>query len=106
MLKPRFFGNLESFQRFSSYDGFFIEQNNEVEKVYARFDGNEYSLSINGESVSYSGPDFNIMFAKDDPTNTISGEAKGTVSFENYEIMQMMKAAVKDASSVTYSSFL
>jgi len=46
------------------------------------------------------------MFAKDDHTNTISGEAKGTVSFENYEIMQMMKAAVKDASSVTYSSFL
>ena len=106
VLKPRFFGTLESFQHFSSYDGFFIEQNNEAEKVYARFDGNEYSLSINGESVSYSGPDFNIMFAKDDPTNTISGEAKGTVSFENYEIMQMMKAAVTDASSVTYSSFL
>ena len=106
MLKPRFFGNLESFQRFSSYDGFFIEQINETEKVYARFDGNEYSLSINGESVSYSGPDFKIMFSKDDPLNTISGEAKSTVSFENYEIMQMMKTAVTDASSVTYSSFL
>ena len=106
VLKPRFFGNLESFQHFSSYDGFFIEQNNEAEKVYARFDGNEYSLSINGESVSYSGPDFNIRFSKDDPMNTISGEAKSTVSFENYEIMQMMKTAVTDASSVTYSSFL
>ena len=106
VLKPRFFGNLESFQHFSSYDGFFIEQINETEKVYARFDGNEYSLSINGESVSYSGPDFKIMFSKDDPLNTISGEAKSTVSFENYEIMQMMKAAVTDASSVTYSSFL
>ncbi len=106
VLKPRFFGNLESFQRFSSYDGFFIEQNNEAEKVYARFDGNEYSLSIKGESVSYSGPDFNIRFSKDDPMNTISGEAKSTVSFENYEIMQMMKTAVTDASGVTYSSFL
>ena len=106
VLKPRFFGNLESFQHFSSYDGFFIEQNNEAEKVYARFDGNEYSLSIKGESVSYSGPDFNIRFSKDDPMNTISGEAKSSVSFENYEIMQMMKTAVTDASSVTYSSFL
>ena len=106
LLKPRFFGNLESFQHFSSYDGFFIEQNNEAEKVYARFNGNEYSLSIKDEFVSYSGPDFKIMFSKDDPLNTISGEAKSTVSFENYEIMQMMKAAVKDASSVTYSSFL
>jgi len=38
--------------------------------------------------------------------NTISGEAKNTVSFENYEIMQMMKTAVTDSSSVTYSSFL
>ena len=97
---------MESFQHFSSYDGFFIEQNNEAEKVYARFNGNEYSLSIKDEFVSYSGPDFKIMFSKDDPLNTISGEAKSTVSFENYEIMQMMKAAVKDASSVTYSSFL
>ena len=106
MLKPRFFGNLESFQHFSSHDGFFIEKNNEAEKVYARFDGNEYSLSIKDEFVSYSGPDFKIMFSKDDPLNTISGEAKSTVSFENYEIMQMMKTAVTDASSVTYSSFL
>ena len=106
VLKPRFFGNLESFQHFSSHDGFFIEKNNEAEKVYARFDGNEYSLSIKGESVSYSGPDFNIRFSKDDPMNTISGEAKSSVSFENYEIMQMMKTAVTDASSVTYSSFL
>ena len=106
VLKPRFFGNLESFQHFSSHDGFFIEKNNEAQKVYARFDGNEYSLSIKGESVSYSGPDFNITFSKDDPMNTISGEAKSSVSFENYEIMQMMKTAVTDASSVTYSSFL
>ena len=84
----------------------FVEKNNEAEKVYARFDGNEYSLSIKGESVSYSGPDFNIRFSKDNPMNTISGEAKSSVSFENYEIMQMMKTAVTDASSVTYSSFL
>ena len=106
VLKPRFFGNLESFQHFSSHDGFFVEKNNDAETVYARFDGHEYSLSIKGESVSYSGPDFNIRFSKDDPMNTISGEAKSSVSFENYEIMQMMKTAVTDASSVTYSSFL
>ena len=106
VLKPRFFGNMESFKNFSSHDGFFIEKNNNVEKVYARFDGNEYSLSIKGDSVNYSGPDFNIKFSKDDPMNTISGEAKNAVSFENYEIMQMMKTAVTDSSSVTYSSFL
>ena len=106
VLKPRFFGNMESFKNFSKHDGFFIEKNNEAEKVYARFDGHEYSLSIKGDSVNYSGPDFNIKFSKDDPMNTISGEAKNTVSFENYEIMQMMKTAVTDSSSVTYSSFL
>ena len=106
VLKPRFFGNMESFKNFSSHDGFFIEKNNNVEKVYARFDGHEYSLSIKGDSVNYSGPDFNIKLSNDDPMNTISGEAKNTVSFENYEIMQMMKTAVTDSSSVTYSSFL
>ena len=106
VLKPRFFGNLESFNNFSSHDGFFVEKDNDAEKVYARFDGNEYKLSIKGKSVHYSGPDFNIRFSKDDPLNTISGEAKSTVSFENYEIMQMMKTAINDASSVTYSSFV
>ncbi|MBG55803.1 MAG: glutamate synthase [Deltaproteobacteria bacterium] len=106
ILKPRFFGNLDSFKHFSSHDGFFIEKGNDAEKVYARFDGKEYCLLIKGEYVDYSGPDFKIRFCKDDPINTISGEAKNTVSFENYEIMKMMKTAVTDTSSVTYSSFL
>ena len=105
VLKPRFFGNLDSFKNFSKHDGFFIEKNDDTEKVYARFGGNEYRLLIKGKSVSYIGPDFNISFSKDDPMNTISGKAKSTVSFENYEIMQMMKTAITDASSVTYSSF-
>ena len=106
VLKPRFFGNLESFKNFSSHDGFFVEKDNNVEKVYARFDGHEYLLSIKGESIIYTGPDFNIRFSKDDPLGTISGEAKSSVSFENYEIMQMMKTALTDTSNINYSSLL
>ena len=106
VLKPRFFGNLESFKNFSSHDGFFVEKDNNVEKVYARFDGHEYLLSIKGESIIYTGPDFNIRFSKDDPLRTISGEAKSSVSFENYEIMQMMKTALTDTSNINYSSLL
>tara|TARA_B100001540_G_scaffold293618_1_gene292884 strand:- start:45 stop:2111 length:2067 start_codon:yes stop_codon:yes gene_type:complete len=106
VLKPRFFGNLESFKNFSSHDGFFVEKDNNVEKVYARFDGHEYLLSIKGESIIYTGPDFNIRFSKDDPLSTISGEAKSSVSFENYEIMQMMKTALTDTSNINYSSLL
>ena len=106
VLKPRFFGNLESFKNFSSHDGFFVEKDNNVEKVYARFDGHEYLLSIKGESIIYTGPDFNIRFSKDDPLSTISGEAKSSVSFENYEIMQMMKTALTDSSNINYSSLL
>ena len=106
VLKPRFFGNLESFKNFSSHDGFFVEKDNNVEKVYARFDGHEYLLSIKGESINYTGPDFNIRFSKDDPLSTISGEAKSSVSFENYEIMQMMKTALTDTSNINYSSLL
>ena len=106
VIKPRFFGNLESFKNFSSHDGFFVEKDNNIEKVYARFDGHEYLLSIKGESINYTGPDFNIRFSKDDPLNTISGDAKSSVSFENYEIMQMMKTALKDTSNINYSSLL
>ena len=106
VIKPRFFGNLESFKNFSSHDGFFVEKDNNIEKVYARFDGHEYLLSIKGESINYTGPDFNIRFSKDDPLNTISGDAKSSVSFENYEIMQMMKTALTDTSNINYSSLL
>ena len=106
VLKPRFFGNLESYNNFSSHDGFFVEKDNDVEKVYARFDGHEYVMSMKGESINYSGPDFNVRFSIDDPLNTLSGEAKSSVSFENYEIMQMMKTALTDSSNINYSSLL
>ncbi len=106
VLKPRFFGSLESFQNFSSHDGFFIENKKDTETVCARFDGQEYHLSINGDSANYSGPDFNISFSIGDPENTISGKAKSSVNFENYEIMRMMRTAVTGSGSVTYSSFL
>ena len=49
-------------------------------------------------TVNYSGPDFEVQFSKNDPANTISGEAKSRVSFLNYEIMQMMRASYESKS--------
>ena len=102
LLKPRFFGTMESFQKFTNRDGFFLEHNTET--VFGRFDGKEYSVSVTGDFVNYSGPDFDIQFSKDDPENTIAGEAKSSVSFLNYEIMQMMRTAISDTGSGSYVS--
>ena len=102
LLKPRFFGTMESFQKFTNHDGFFLENNTET--VFGRFDGKEYRVSVTGDFVNYSGPDFDIQFSKNDPENTIAGEAKSSVSFLNYEIMQMMRTAISDTGSGSYVS--
>ena len=102
LLKPRFFGTMESFQTFTDRDGFFLENNSDT--VFARFDGKEFRYVITGNSVHYSGPDFEVQFSKDDPENTISGEAKSRVSFRNYEIMLMMRSAILDSGSPSYLS--
>ena len=103
LLKPRFFGTKESFEKFTNHDGFFLENNTET--VFGRFDGKEYRVSVTGDFVNYSGPDFDIQFSKNDPENTIAGEAKSSVSFLNYEIMQMMRTAISDTGSGSYVSF-
>jgi putative selenate reductase len=104
LLKPRFFGSLETFQEFSHRDGFYIESvetSAQESTVFSRFDGKEYRVSETGNTVNYSGPDFDIQFSKNDPANTISGEAKSRVSFLNYEIMQMMRTSYENTSRHT-----
>ncbi|MDP7046023.1 MAG: glutamate synthase, partial [SAR324 cluster bacterium] len=101
LLKPRFFGSRETFQEFSHRDGFYIERvetDDQVSIVFSRFDGKEYRLETKGSLIRYSGPDFEVQFSRDDPENTISGEAKNRVSFLNYEIMNMMRASYENTA--------
>ena len=103
LLKPRFFGTIESFKKFVNRDGFFVESNSE--KIFARFDGKEFQVSLDGNNVNFSGPDFNVKFSKKDPENTISGEAKGRVSLLNYDIMIMMKSAILESMKSSYVKY-
>ena len=103
LLKPRFFGTIESFKKFVNRDGFFVESNSE--KIFARFDGKEFQVSLDGNNVNFSGPDFNVKFSKKDPENTISGEAKGRVSLLNYDIMILMKSAILDSMKSSYVKY-
>lgn len=101
LLKPRFFGSIETFQEFNHRDGFYIESvenPDQASTVFSRFDGKEYRLETKGNLVKYFGPDFEVQFSRDDPENTISGEAKNRVSFLNYEIMQMMRTSYNSTS--------
>jgi len=104
LLKPRFFGTKESYHKFIHRDGFFLEK--ETDNIYARFDGKEYKVFLDGENVNYSGPDFDIQFSKHDPENTINGDAKGSVSLLNYDIMLMMRTAIEDTEKSSYSKSL
>ena len=75
------------------------------EKIFARFDGKEFQVSLDGNNVNFSGPDFNVKFSKKDPENTISGEAKGRVSLLNYDIMIMMKSAILESMKSSYVKY-
>jgi hypothetical protein len=75
-----------------------VETDDQASTVFSRFDGKEYRIEIEGNFVKYFGPDFEVRFSRDDPENTISGEAKNRVSFLNYEIMNMMRASYENTA--------
>lgn len=53
VMKPRFFGSMESWNKFKKYDGFYMEKINGGQKVWGRFNGNEYFLETNGSGESH-----------------------------------------------------
>ncbi len=106
ILKPRFFGSRESFMELTGYDGFFLERNKGEDHVLARFKGEEYKTVFHDGSVRYSGPGFSLAFSKNDPEDTVSGEAGGAVDMTHYEIMERVRTAIFDSGHVSYVSAL
>ncbi|MEK9146360.1 MAG: glutamate synthase, partial [Elusimicrobiota bacterium] len=97
VLKPRFFGSLESWRELKSRDGFFLEHTGGEESVFGRFEGLEYRLAVSGELAAYSGPGFALAFRREDPEGTVSGHAEGEVDMAYYRIMDRLRQAILGA---------
>jgi putative selenate reductase len=106
ILKPRFFGDMDSFNEFKTLDGFCVQPLEGGRRIDARFDGVEFSAEIRGTSVTYDGPGFEVAFDRKDPKATIAGESTGTVDLTFFAIMECLAAGACDSGSVNYVSML
>ncbi|MGE0493005.1 MAG: glutamate synthase [Vulcanimicrobiota bacterium] len=100
-IKPRFFGSLESFERFTDHDGFYLT----TTTVWARFEGREYRLAL-GHPPTYAGPTFEVSFDPDNPAATVTGRAEGVIDLTYYHLMLRLHQAVFATDTVNYINCL
>ncbi|HED54860.1 MAG TPA: glutamate synthase [Phycisphaerales bacterium] len=102
VIKPRFFGSIESFHESSQLDGFVITHNAQRIEALGRIDGRVFSLSIENDLALFSGDGFEVSFSFEDPKGTIRGRAdEGTAVDLTYAvILNLVQRAALDDSTV------
>jgi putative selenate reductase len=98
LLKPRFFGSLEAYARFSDHDGFFLQPHH----LRGRFGGSEFEALVKDGKVDYSGEDFSVTFDQADPEGSISGKASSVVDLTFFRIMNRLSEAIFSDDQVNY----
>jgi putative selenate reductase len=102
VLKPRFFGSLESYRKLAGYDGFYLEQNDRVQSVYARFAGRDLVLTVQGSQAGFAGPGFAVQFDRGSVLATLSGKADDVLDLTHYYIMDMIRTSALEPGVVNY----
>jgi len=102
VLKPRFFGSLETFSEFKTHDGFYFVRSSEGDQLHGRIDGKECHVQIKDGQVRYSGDGFDVGFAMADPENTVEGSCSDEVDLTYWYILNALRGAVFDAGDVNY----
>ncbi len=104
VLKPRFFGSHEQWQRFPSHDGFFLDRKGGADTVYGRFQGRAVTLILRDGGATYSGDDFELRFPDADPASDVppTGRAGAAVDLTYFYIMSWLRRALLDDSGVNY----
>ncbi len=103
VLKPRFFGSLSEWKKYTALDGFFLERSGDTEIIRGRFDSREYHLEVRTAVAAYSGDGFAVTFQVDDPVGTIDGEASTRVDLTYYFIMnELRKVIFAEKAAVNY----
>lgn len=109
VLKPRFFGSLESWKKFESYDGFYLENTNGNQKVWGRIDRKEYFLETSGSGpIVFQGKGFAIEFIEQETKlssikNKNSTTVDGTkIDLTYYYILNWLRKAVLSKEEINY----
>jgi len=105
ILKPRFFGTLAQWRELPSHDGFFLEREGERHRVWARFDGREVEVELEGAVARYRGEGFEVSFALEEPGG-ILGRAEAEVDLTYAYITDAVVRAIHAEGPVNYVAAL
>ncbi|MDH5493967.1 MAG: glutamate synthase, partial [Myxococcales bacterium] len=96
VLKPRFFGSHAEWVRYPEHDGFFLEREGEIDRIWGRFEGETYRLEREGEQARFDGEGFELRFEAGRAAATAQGRAARTVDLTYFHLMEMIRVALLD----------
>ena len=91
--------------RCKTHDGFFVQRHGNVDSIYGRFAGKEYSLEQRDDGVCYRGEGFTLSFDGNDPAGTMTGEAEAEVDLSYFYIMTWLRDALFVEGSSNYPRY-
>lgn len=104
LVKPLFFGSLESFLASPHRDGFMIERLAGGVRIRARLDGRTVFMETGNARLRYSGNGFDLRLDLADPAGTAEGHADGPVDLTPLRIMDHLLKAVTASKAVNFVS--
>ncbi|MCC6897359.1 MAG: 4Fe-4S dicluster domain-containing protein [Polyangiaceae bacterium] len=102
LIKPRFFGSREEFERHTHRDGFFVERTDSGFEVLGRFSGQAFFAAFADGRATYRGEGFELTSAEADPTQALGGRASGEVDLTYLRLMALLGRSVLERSGVSY----
>lgn len=106
LVKPLFFGSLESFLAAPQRDGFMIDRIAGGMRVHARLNGRTVLMEAGDgdERLRYNGDGFDLRLDLADPARTAQGHADGPVDLTPLRIMDHLLKAVTASKAVNFVS--
>lgn len=102
LIKPLFFGSVESWEAAPHRDGFVIERHDGGIRMHARFAGRAVRMETGGVHVRYCGDGFDLQLDLGDPGGTARGRADGPVDLTPLRIMDCILKAVTASKAVNF----
>ncbi|MFO1097137.1 MAG: hypothetical protein U1E81_02395 [Xanthobacteraceae bacterium] len=102
LVKPLFFGSLDSWTAAPERDGFVVERLANGFRMHGRFAGRAVRMETGHGGVRYSGAGFDLRLDLSDPAGTADGAADGPVDLTPLRIMDQLLHAVTAAGAVNF----
>ena len=104
LVKPLFFGSVESWTAAPHRDGFAVERLVHGVRMHGRFGGRVVRMESGNGRVRYTGEGFDLRLDLSDPAGTADGAADGPVDLTPLRIMDQLLRAVTAAGAVNFVS--